>query len=283
MSQVILQFIEQLKLRQLSRHTLRAYRQDLELLQAFLGRPLHQATDADLERYWHSVRDVKPATLRRKQAATRQFFRYCLRMRLVEADPTVNFIPPKMPQRLPTYLGLADVERLFRQFPAGGDAMAIRDSAILKMFYYTGMRASEVEQVNLGDILWEEQAIRVFGKGRKERLIPLHAELSQSLQRWLAVRPRTLHRSLFVTLRPDYRRLSYQGLYFIVKRSFKRASIDVHRFSPHKLRHTFATHLLSRRVAINEISKLLGHSRLDTTQIYAHTDESRLRAAIERL
>ncbi|MBV8085729.1 MAG: tyrosine-type recombinase/integrase, partial [Chloroflexi bacterium] len=255
----------------------------LELLQTFLGRPLHQAADTDLERYWHSVRDVKPATLRRKQAATRQFFRYCLRMRLVEADPTVNFIPPKMPQRLPTYLGLADVERLFRQFPANGDAMAVRDTAILKLFYYTGMRASEVEQVNLGDILWEEQSIRVFGKGRKERLIPLHAELSQSLQRWLEVRPRTPHRSLFVTLRPDYRRLSYQGLYFIVKRSFKRANIDVHRFSPHKLRHTFATHLLSRRVAINEISKLLGHSRLDTTQIYAHTDESRLRAAIERL
>lgn len=280
---MILQFIEQLKLRQLSRHTLRAYRQDLQLLEKALGRSLQSATDDDLERYWHTVRDVKPATLRRKQAAVRQFFRYCLRIKAVDTDPTVNFMPPKLPQRLPTYLGLADVDRLFRQFQGVETSMAIRDSAIVKMFYYTGMRASEVEQVNLGDVLWEEQHIRVFGKGRKERLIPLHPELSKVLERWLELRPKTTNRALFVTLRPDYRRLSYQGLYFIVKRCFQRAHIDIHRFSPHKLRHTFATHLLSRRVAINEISKLLGHSRLDTTQIYAHTDESRLRSAIERL
>lgn len=280
---MILQFIEYLKLRQLSRHTLRAYRQDLQLAQAFIGMPLQQVKDEDLERYWHSVRDVKPATLRRKQAAVRQFFRYCLRLKLVDTDPTANFMPPKLPQRLPTYLGLADIERLFRQVQSVESPMAVRDLAILKMFYYTGMRASEVEGMNLGDVLWEEQQVRVFGKGRKERLIPLHPELSRALERWLEIRPKTTNRALFVTLRPDYRRLSYQGLYFIIKRCFRRANIDVHRFSPHKLRHTFATHLLSRRVAINEISKLLGHSRLDTTQIYAHTDESRLRSAIERL
>lgn len=280
---MIQQFLEQLKLRQLSRHTLRAYSQDLHLVERFLGSALHTATTSDLERYWHSVRDVRPATLRRKQAAVRQFFRYCLRLHLVESDPTAHFIAPKLPQRLPTYLGLAEIERLFKQFSAADTPQAVRDATILKMFYYTGMRASEVEQVNLGDLLWEELQVRVFGKGKKERLIPLHPELAKTLERWLELRPRTTNRALFVTLRPDYTRLSYQGLYFIVKRCFLRAHIDVHRFSPHKLRHTFATHLLSRRVAINEISKLLGHSRLDTTQIYAHTDESRLRSAIERL
>jgi site-specific recombinase XerD len=279
---LIADYLDRLKLKNFSGHTLRCYGLDLRQAEASIGKALVGATHAELETYIASLgrKGMKGTTVRRKQASLRGFFNHCIRAKAITIDPTGNFEPPKVEDRLPIYLNAGQVQSLLDCLRETS-ANERRESAILKCLYYTGMRAGELVGLDIEDLFLEDRELRVFGKGRRERMLPISDALGVALARWIEVHP-VGKGPLFVSLHTHNRRLSYDSVYKIVKAVIARAGLGNRRFSCHKLRHTFATRLINRKVSIDKIQKLLGHRRIDTTTIYAHTElGSDLRSALE--
>lgn len=275
-------YLDRLKLKNFSAHTLRCYQLDLRQAQMGIGKDLVKATHEELEAYIAGLsrKGLKGTTVRRKQASLRGFYNHCIRAKAITVDPTGNFEPPKVEDRLPIYLNASQVQSLLDVLKDETPADK-REAAILKCLYYTGMRAGELVGLNIEDVFIEDREMRVFGKGRRERSLPISEALAQALAAWLEVHP-IGKGPLFVSLHNHHRRLSYDSVYKIVKGVIQRAGLGNRKFSCHKLRHTFATRLINRKVSIDKIQKLLGHRRIDTTTIYAHTElGSDLRSALE--
>jgi integrase/recombinase XerD len=275
-------YLDRLKLKNFSEHTLRCYGLDLRQAESSIGKPLVEASHGELEAYIAGLsrKGMKGTTVRRKQASLRGFFNHCIRAKAVSVDPTGNFEPPKVEERLPIYLNASQVQSLLDVL-RDGSAAEKREAAILKSLYYTGMRAGELVNLDIEDLFLEDRELRVFGKGRRERMLPISEALVLALEAWIAVHP-VKKGPLFVSLHNHNRRLSYDSVYKIVKGVIARAGLGNRKFSCHKLRHTFATRLINRKVSIDKIQKLLGHRRIDTTTIYAHTElGSDLRSALE--
>lgn len=282
MTNMIDDYLDRLRNKNFSQHTLRCYGLDLRQAQAAVGRPLLEATHEELEAYVAGLsrKGMKGTTVRRKQASLRGFYNHLLRARLITLDPTGNFEPPKVEDRLPIYLNAAQVQSLLDTLREETSADK-RESAIVKCLYYTGMRAGELVGLDIEDVFLDDRELRVFGKGRRERMLPISEALREALALWLTVHP-VGKGPLFVSLHTHHRRLSYDSVYKIVKGVISRAGLGNRKFSCHKLRHTFATRLINRKVSIDKIQKLLGHRRIDTTTIYAHTElGSDLRSALE--
>jgi integrase/recombinase XerD len=294
MEHLSLDFLAYLELeRGLSRNTLEAYRTDLAQLGEFLrGRELGvlEAQHHDLAAYLSELATgneerpaVAPATLQRKAASLRSFYRHLRREGLLEHDPTAELRGPPRLQRLPQVLTREEVTLLLRQ-PAGGERsesgpLALRDRALLEIMYACGLRASEVIGLELADVDLDEGMLRARGKGSKERLVPVGREAIAALRAWIqrgrtvlvGVRPES---ALFVNRRG--RRLTRQGLYKIVQGHARSAGLD-ERMSPHTLRHTFATHLLAGGCDLRSLQDMLGHADLATTQVYTHLSAARLK------
>jgi integrase/recombinase XerD len=254
----------------------------LRQAQEAVGKPLVQANNGELEAYIAGLsrKGMKGTTIRRKQASLRGFYNHCLRTRILSIDPTGNFEPPKVEERLPIYLNASQVQALLNSLQEDTPTQR-RESAILKCLYYTGMRAGELVGLDIDDLFLEDNELRVFGKGQRERMLPISEALRHSLNLWLEVHP-SGKGPLFVALHQSNRRLGYDSIYKIVKAVLGKAGLANRKFSCHKLRHTFATRLINRKVSIDKIQKLLGHRRIDTTTIYAHTElGSDLRSALE--
>jgi integrase/recombinase XerD len=275
-------YLDRLRLKNFSAHTLRCYELDLRQAQTGIGKDLVRATHEELEAYIAGLsrKGLKGTTVRRKQASLRGFYNHCIRAKAITVDPTGNFEPPKVEDRLPIYLNASQVQSLLDVLKEETPTDK-REAAILKCLYYTGMRAGELVGLNIEDVYLEDREMRVFGKGRRERSLPISEALAQALALWLEVHP-IGKGPLFVSLHNHHRRLSYDSVYKIVKGVIARAGLGNRKFSCHKLRHTFATRLINRKVSIDKIQKLLGHRRIDTTTIYAHTElGSDLRSALE--
>jgi site-specific recombinase XerD len=264
-------YISHLQFRNCSPHTLRSYRLKLDTAEAALGRPLLEVSREELEAFVASKAKsgVKGATIRGYQTVLKSFFAYCRKHELTEKDPTARFESPKLEKRMPIYLTKKHVEALLGALRTA-TAIDKREAAIIKCFYYTGMRAIELGRLDVADVDLIERRIRVFGKGSKERLLFITDELAKALDAWLAVHP-TGAGPVFCSLTTTPRRLTYDAIRRIVARVIHRAGLANRKFSPHKLRHTFATSLINGGVSINEIQLLMGHSSISTTQIYAHT------------
>lgn len=278
-------FLMILKQRRLSTHTLTAYASDLKLVEEFIQKPLIQAKERELFRYMASLDHLKATTVRRRLIAIKRFFDFAERQGHIKEDPSGNLSAPGLPKRLPKYLSDKEVKSLLDGLPFKS-AEEIRNMAILKLLYYTGMRIGEVQQLDLEHLQWETRQLRVLGKGDKERLIPMSQKLADVLEAWVNIRtnlPYIKSSALFVSLGRNHRgeRICYGAMRQIVKRLLKDAGLGD--YSPHKLRHTFATQLLDRGAPLEQISKLLGHSRLDTTLIYAQTEPGKLRSTVELL
>ncbi|HEY9721388.1 MAG TPA: tyrosine-type recombinase/integrase [Oscillatoriaceae cyanobacterium] len=282
MPDLINDYLERLQTKNFSTHTLRCYGLDLRQAELALGKPLIQASHQELETYIAGLsrKGLKGTTVRRKQASLRGFFNHCIRQRHITVDPTGNFEPPKVEDRLPIYLNASQVQSLLDCL-RGETPADLREQAIVKSLYFTGMRAGELVGLDIEDLFLDDRELRVFGKGRRERMLPISEALEQALRAWIAVHP-IGKGPLFVSLHNHNRRLSYDSVYKIVKGVIARAGLGNRKFSCHKLRHTFATRLINRKVSIDKIQKLLGHRRIDTTTIYAHTElGSDLRSALE--
>ncbi|MGH2869621.1 MAG: site-specific tyrosine recombinase XerD [Solirubrobacteraceae bacterium] len=274
--------------RGLSRNTLEAYRSDLQQYGAFLGRagrdPL-EAQPSDLAGFVSELaagREGKPpvasATLQRKIACLRSFYRHLRREQIIDHDPTAELRPPRSPGRLPKVLTRDEVNRLLAQ-PEGTSPAALRDRALLETMYACGLRASEAITLELSELDLELGMLRARGKGSKERLVPVGSKAIETLQAYLQrARPQLvgLHDEshVFVNLRGTG--LTRQGLYKIVQGHARSAGLD-QRMSPHTLRHTFATHLLAGGCDLRSLQEMLGHADIGTTQIYTHLSADRLR------
>jgi integrase/recombinase XerD len=284
-----LDFLAHLELeRGLSRNTLEAYRSDLQQYGEFLARrgldPLTIAPP-DMSEFLTELatgaehrRPVAPATLQRKIACLRSFYRHLRREQVIDHDPTSELRGPRSRGRLPKVLSRDEVLRLLAQ-PRGRTPAALRDRALLETMYACGLRASEAVTLELPALDLEDGIVRTRGKGSKERIVPIGGKAIESLEAYLReARPRLVglrdEPRVFVNLRGGP--LTRQGLYKIVKRHARSAGLE-HRMSPHTLRHTFATHLLAGGCDLRSVQEMLGHADIGTTQIYTHLSADRLR------
>lgn len=285
----VLDFLAYLEFeRGLSRNTLEAYRSDLLQLGTFLERSgvdVVAAQHAHLSGWLADLAagaDGRPpaaaATLQRKAACLRSFYRHLRREGLLDHDPTADLRAPKKSQRLPHVLQRSEVQKLLAA-PDGTDPASLRDRALLELMYACGLRASEAIDLTLADIDLHAGVLRARGKGAKERLVPIGSQAVEAVRIWLQRgRPEVVglrdEPHLFVNHRGGG--LTRQGLYKIVQRHAKAVGLDG-KMSPHTLRHTFATHLLAGGCDLRSVQEMLGHADVATTQIYTHLSTDRLR------
>lgn len=279
---LVLDFLAYLEFeRGLSRNTLEAYRSDLLQLGTHLRRTGVDgltATHSDLADFVADLAagseerpPVSPATLQRKVACLRSFYRHLRRQDLVTHDPTTQLRAPKQTRRLPQVLSRDEVARLL-DAPRGAEPPALRDRALLELMYACGLRASEAIALEVGDVDLDTGVLRARGKGAKERLVPIGSAASRALVAYLTRgRPRLVGDRTETTLFLNHRggRLTRQGLYKIVQRHARAAGLEG-KMSPHTLRHTFATHLLAGGCDLRSLQEMLGHADIATTQIYMH-------------
>lgn len=268
---------------QLSRHSVAAYRRDLSRL--LTGR--EQLPDrAEIQRHLGELRRTHaPASVARAIAAIRGLFRFATAEGHVATDPTEGLLGARLEQKLPRVLSPRSIEALLAAEP-DDTPLGLRNSAILHVLYAAGCRVSEVAGLRLGDLVAEHRLLRVRGKGDKERIVPLSERALSLLERWLAqarplcaARARVPADALFLsrTGRP----LERVRLFQIVAAAARRAGIRI-ACSPHKLRHSFATHLVTGGADLRVVQELLGHASLATTQIYTHVSDARLRRVHEQ-
>ncbi|MDP8944215.1 MAG: site-specific tyrosine recombinase XerD [Actinomycetota bacterium] len=274
--------------RGLSRNTLEAYRSDLLQFGRFLEQRGQSAVEvpgrvvgeflAGLAMGDGAGAPASPATINRKSACLRSFYRHLRREGVRDSDPTASLSSPRRSQRLPNVLTRGEVTRLLAQ-PKGTEPRALRDRAILEVMYACGLRASELVGLELADLDLEARFLRVRGKGSKERLVPVGRVAADAVRAYLdrgrpgIVRGRPESRA-FVNFRGHA--LSRQGLYKIVQRHAATAGLSG-RMSPHTLRHTFATHLLAGGCDLRSVQEMLGHADVATTQLYTHLSSERLK------
>lgn len=286
MDEMLEQFYHHLGVeRGLATLTLESYASDLQNFREFLHREgrtaWEEVTLADLQHYLAELeaRGLAAASRARRLSALRQFFRFLQQEEKLAANPVELLDSPRLPMKLPNVLSESEVEALL----AAADTstpLGLRDAALLEVLYATGMRVSELVGLTLKQVDLRRGVVRPLGKGRKERLVPLVPQAVEKLRRYLADgRPRLLKErdSPYIFLNSRGSRLTRQGFWKILRSYASKA--NVRHLSPHVLRHSFATHLLSRGANLRVLQLLLGHADLATTQIYTHLEAERLKAA----
>ncbi len=271
-----------------------AYQNDLNQFLTFLqendepGRPLEEWSQLDgptLTRYLEHLKnqDYASATVARKVASVKGFLQYLFKQRLIPADLSKHLISPKVKKNLPRLLEPEDIEKLLAAPTAQRRSpKTLRDKALLELLYATGMRVTELVSLALNDINLASGSVRVVhGKRRKERIIPIHPRALEAMEAYLQ-RGR-IHlvkdpneQTVFVNFQG--KPLTRQGLWLIIKHYVEEAGITK-AVTPHTLRHSFATHLLTGGAKLPDVQKLLGHANVSTTQIYTHLTKEELRDA----
>jgi integrase/recombinase XerC len=278
--------------RNMSPNTRRAYLSDVSQLIDYVGESTQPAkvTVAEIRGFlagFHAR--CKPATLGRKLAAMRSFFRFLVRERRCALDPTAGISAPRVPKRLPNPLPVDDCINLIESQPIDRpetDEKEVRDRALLELLYGAGLRVGEVSSLDVRDVDLHRGDVRVSGKGGKERVVPLPAAAREAIDRYLTLRrsPGLLGRPLFTAMRPREdgpRRLGVRDIRRILRSRARRAGVS-DRVHPHRMRHSYATHLLDMGADLREIQELLGHSSLSTTEKYTAVSAERLLAVYDQ-
>jgi integrase/recombinase XerD len=285
------QYLDHLRVeRGLSPNTLEAYGRDVARLGAFAAarhRGLLDLAQADISAFIGQLRDegLSARSVARGVHALRGLFRFAVREGMLVADPMENIKAPRAFQSLPRCLSMTQVEALL-DAPDVASPLGIRDRAILEVLYATGLRVSELIGLRAGDVDLEVGLLTCFGKGRKERLVPLGSTACVWVRRYLAEVRDELGRGrgrgaavLFLSNRGG--RLSRMGLWGIVRRHAVTAGVQA-TLTPHVLRHSFATHLLENGADLRALQAMLGHADISTTQIYTHISRERLRKVYDQ-
>lgn len=257
-------------------HTIAAYRLDLRQFVAFLGtRSITGQNISDYAQVLHRKK-YHPASMERKLAAIKSFCTYLFQENIILEHPHNMVTLPKKPHQLPKALTKSDVETLLNQPKMNG---AVRDFAILELFYSCGLRLSELCDLTLSHFNAQQEILLVTGKGDKQRLVPIGQRAISALEKYVAearnlvARPESAN---FLFLNRFGRQFSRQGIYDIVKKYVRQSHLAT-AISPHTLRHSFATHLLAGEADIREVQELLGHANITTTQIYTSVSREHLR------
>lgn len=278
-------FLDHLKIeRHLSPHTVEAYQRDLVHFAKFLSfrqkKTLAQTKENDLRHFlaFEFDRGQKARSMARRLSALRRFFRYLNQEKQLQHNPTLRVELPKLGRALPKFLSLQEIQNLLAQ-PDLKKAMGQRDRAMIELLYASGLRVSELINMQMSDLHLERGYVRVMGKGAKERLVPLGQVASRFLQDYLSMARPQLAKgksvdTLFLSNRT--KAMSRQQFFLLLKAYAKKAGIKKN-VSPHLLRHSFATHLLSGGADLRSVQAMLGHSDLATTQIYTHVQTEHLK------
>jgi tyrosine recombinase XerC len=286
-----IQHIERVK--NFSENTVTSYRNDLSDFGKFLkernlqGNPLNQINRPLLRDFlvFLKRKRLKETTIAHKVFVLRSFFKYLLRKRRIFSDPASFLSSPRKKKSLPAFLTLSQMEGLLK-LPTKENFGGLRDLAILELFYSTGMRLSELANLDLSSVDFQGEVVRVLGKGRKERIIPVGREALEVLKNYLNLRKfafkgKSKMNGEMIFLNRSGKRLSARSIGRIVKKYAIQISED-QKTSPHTLRHTFATHLLDEGADLLAVKELLGHESLSTTQIYTHVTTERLKKVYKK-
>ncbi len=274
-----------------SEHTIAAYRNDLTGLAGF-AKGQYTASWADFNRQnmLSYLLDLKErgyvaTTVARKVAASRSFFGFLVSEGTIKTNPTENMSSPSVGKALPKPIPINQVRLLLEQPAKLSSSEAKRDRAMLELLYASGMRISELVALNLGDVNTAgDYFVRCFGKGRKERIIPLYEQIAMTVKKYIDEdRPKLAHGkkddAMFLNARGE--RLTRQGFWQKLKEYAKSAGLG-DKISPHTLRHSFATHMLSGGADLRSVQELLGHANISTTQVYTHLTTEHVRRAYDK-
>ncbi|WP_281616443.1 tyrosine-type recombinase/integrase [Flammeovirga sp. SubArs3] len=282
MTKALTSFLNYLEFeKKVSKHTLTAYSTDLLQFQSFLlqedqNAALVTANKAEIRLWVASLMDTKKSTrsINRKIASLKSFYKHLRKHELITIDPSKSIHSIKTPSRIPQHVKASEMDGLFKNETFDDSFTGVRDKLILEFLYGTGTRASELLGIEVQDLDFKSQSIKVLGKRNKERIIPLHTILVQQLKNYLSYRKAFDTSQLFVT--ETGTPLKYHQLYTLVKR-YLSTNTTVSRKSPHILRHSFATTMLENGASLNDIKELLGHTNLSATQIYTHSSLKRMK------
>ncbi|MBI5876831.1 MAG: site-specific tyrosine recombinase XerD [Chloroflexi bacterium] len=270
-----------------AQNTLSAYQNDLNQMAAYLSAKSPEMTWAmvtreDVSEYIAHMKSLtySSSTVARKLAALKSFFHFMTVERLIAENPAAMLDSPKTRKYLPKALSTEDVDRLLAEPAKDNSPKGQRDRAIMEALYATGMRVTELISLNVDDVTLTEGTIRCMGKGAKERIVPLYPRAIEALLNYVQggrlqlLKSPTPEPALFLNQRGE--RLTRQGLWLIIKEYAKRVGITFE-VTPHTLRHSFATHMLSGGADLRNVQALLGHANVGTTQVYTHVSNERLR------
>jgi len=276
---LIAKFINYLKTeRNYSAHTISNYQRDLRFLTSFLkGKKINRSAAREyllaLEKKRYSRRSIA-----RKLSSARSFFRFLLREKLIEQNPFENLLTPKLPKKLPNFLYPEELQSLL-DAPDPKNPRGLRDRSILEVIYGTGLRVTEIIRMNMNDVDFDEGEIKVLGKGSKERIVLFGSLARNALHKYIKEGRSSLvsgkkAAALFVNRRGE--RLTSRSVERMISFYAKKAGLNK-KVTPHTLRHSFATHLLSGGADLRMVQELLGHVSLSTTQVYTHITKERLK------
>lgn len=275
--------------RGLAQNTLESYGRDLRQYQNYLENTnrdfIKDSNRNTILNYLNNLQSKGRAvsTISRNLAAIKSFYQYLVRERYLEKDPAANLESPKLEKKLPKILSISEVEELLKQpntlLPTG-----LRDKAMLELLYATGIRVSELISLNISDINLDMGYIKCYGKGSKERIVPLGSIAAKCVQEYMSKGRNKLVRTyeeaaLFVNHHGN--RLTRQGFWKIIKKYAHEANI-MKDITPHTLRHSFATHLLENGADLRSVQEMLGHADISTTQIYTHVTKNHLKEVYDK-
>jgi len=281
MNRYLDKFISYLKIeRNYSPHTILNYSADLEEFLEFAGQKAIDQIDYHfLRRYLAQLHgaNYRPRTLARKLSSLRSFFKFLHREGHVKENPAILLMSPKLDKPLPKFMTEVDMAK-FIETPSLDKISGMRDRAILETLYSTGIRVSELVGLNIEHVDMIGNVAKVFGKGKKERLVPIGDKAIDTIRFYLHNRN---HKNRALFLNKSGTRLSDRSVRNIVNKHITAASL-INNVSPHVLRHSFATHLLNRGADLRSVQELLGHANLSTTQIYTHVTTDRLKEVYDK-
>ena len=263
-----------------SRHTLVNYEVDLEEFMQFIGTTAIERVDyMTLRRFLARLREraLKPRSLARKMSTLRSFFKFLQREGYIKNNPAVLLMSPKLDKKLPNFLSESEMTKLI-EAPVTDKEFGKRDRAILETLYSAGLRVSELVGLNIESIDFISNIVKVMGKGKKERLVPIGNKALDAVREYLDSRKQ---KSNILFLNKNGTRLTDRSIRNITNKYIQAASIR-NNLSPHALRHSFATHLLDRGADLRSVQELLGHVNLSTTQIYTHLSTEKLRSIYQK-
>lgn len=285
MEQYLTRFAEYLEAeRNASTHTIKNYKIDLRDFFSFIqDKPIASIDYLEIRRFLGILKEkhYQKSTISRKLACLRSFFKFLARENLLKVNPASGIQSPKREKRLPECLELKEVENLL-EAPNGNSWEEKRDKAILETLYSSGIRVGELMGLNDDDLDLLSGQVKIRGKGKKERIVPIGSVAIKAVQNYLELRPKREAKTrgaLFISRMGT--RLTDRSVRRVINKYVRRIALGKE-ISPHTLRHSFATHLLDRGADLRSVQELLGHENLSTTQIYTHVSTKRLREAFDK-
>jgi len=275
-SQYISDYLACLELeRGLSQNTILAYQSDLIAFFDYLGNDaiLDELKRKDFSSYtkYLARNEINPSTITRKIASIKGFFRYLCFKRIIKINPSISITPPKLPKRLPKVLTISELDKILKE------KLDLVDYAIVELLYSAGIRVSELTELELKNLDLAQNMIKVFGKGSKERLVPIGKKCSETLKKYLKKRELIAlkcNSKPYLFLNSDGTKITRQKVYKLIH---SLGNVVGKNISPHTIRHSFATHLLENGADLRVVQELLGHASIVTTQLYTHVSKKTLR------